>query len=96
MQEFINLRTEIKSDKIERKEGFKSLILKSAVITGELEQNENPFIKMNLRGYSHSLELYSHLVPGSKNLNCFNILLSASTISSLANTTFHTLTFYRP
>jgi len=91
MQELIQLNAEIQTDKIERKDGFKSLLLKSANVTGEYEQTENPFIKMILKGDDSALTLYSHLVPGTQTLNCFDILLTASTISNLSNAIFHTL-----
>lgn len=91
MKERIIFQPEINEIQIKRIAGFKKLQLIAARINkGEWEKHV-PNIEMLVSNDSTQFTSYSNLIPGTRNLNCFDILAASANIHALSNETFHTL-----
>ncbi len=96
MKERIIFQHEINEIQIKRIAGFKKLQLIAARINkGEWEKHV-PNIEMLLSNDSTQFTSYSNLIPGTRNLNCFDILTTSANIPALSNETFYTLTCMLP
>ena len=71
--------------------GFKQLNLISASINKVADFKVVPFVELILSNDKAMFTSYSNLVPGTNNLNCFDLLLTATNNPSLQNEKFHTL-----
>lgn len=91
MKERIKFQPGINEIQIKRITGFKKLQLIAARINkGEWEKHV-PNIEMLLSNDCTQFTSYSNLIPGTRNLNCFDILTTSANIPALSNETFHTL-----
>jgi hypothetical protein len=71
--------------------GFKYLNLISSVIDNVEDAKVIPSVELILTNDKAMFTSYSNLVPGTKNFNCFDLLLTASNNPALSNERFHTL-----
>jgi hypothetical protein len=71
--------------------GFKYLNLISAVIDKVEDAKDIPSVELILTNDKAMFTSYSNWVPGTNNLDCFDLLLTASNNPALSNETFHTL-----
>ena len=91
MKERIKFEPGIKEIQIKRIAGFKKLQLMAARINKGEWENHVPSIEMKLSNDSTQFSSYSNLIPGTCNLNCFDVLAASANIPALSNETFHTL-----
>ena len=91
MKERIKFETGIKEIQLNRISGFKKLQLIAAKINKGKWEKDVPQIEMLLSNDSTQFTSYSNLIPGTRNLNCFDILTTSANIPALSNETFHTL-----
>ncbi len=71
--------------------GFKYLNLISAVIDKVEDAKVVPSVELILTNGKSMFTSYSNWVPGTKNLNRFDLLLTATNIPAFSNERFHTL-----
>lgn len=71
--------------------GFKQLHLISANIKTVEDMKVIPSVELILSNDKAMFRSYSNVIPGSNNLNCFDILLTAINNPTLSNEIFHTL-----
>ena len=91
MRKKIVFENGIQELKINHDNGFKKLNLISATINKVEEFKVVPFVELILSNDKAMFTSYSNLVPGTNNLNCFDLLLTAINNPSLLNEKFHTL-----
>ncbi len=91
MTELIKFEPGIREMQITRVAGFKKLQLMAVRINKGEWENHIPSMEMKLSNDSTQLSSYSNLIPGTCNLNCFDILSTSAHIPALSNETFHTL-----
>ena len=96
MKELIKFEPGIREMQITRVAGFKKLQLMAVRINKGEWENHVPSIEMKLSNDSTQFTSYSNLIPGTCNLNCFDVLAASANIPALTNETFHTLTCMLP
>ena len=91
MKELLKFEPGIRELQITRVAGFKKLQLSAARINKGEWENHIPSMEMKLSNDSTQFSSYSNLIPGTSNLNCFDVLATSANIPALSNETFHTL-----
>jgi hypothetical protein len=91
MRKKVRFENGIREIQINQNAGFKKLNLISAIIKKVEDMKVIPSIELILSNNNAIFTSYSNLVPGTNNLNCFDLLLTATNNSALSNQTFHTL-----
>lgn len=91
MRKKIKFENGIQEIQINSPAGFKYLNLISAIINKVEEVKVIPSVELILINDKAIFNSYSNLVPGTNNLNCFDLLLLATNNPILLNKTFHTL-----
>jgi hypothetical protein len=91
MRKKIVFENGIQEIQINQDAGFKQLNLISAIINKVEDLKFIPSVELILINDKSMFTSYSNLVPGTNNLNCFDLLLTATNIPALSNEIFHTL-----
>jgi hypothetical protein len=91
MRKKIVFENGIQEIQINHDAGFKQLNLISTIINKVENVKVIPSVELILSNDKAMLKSYSNLVPGTNNLNCFDLLLTAANNPALSNEIFHTL-----
>lgn len=91
MRKKIKFENGIQEIQINQEGGFKHLNLISATINKVRNVKDIPSIELILSNDKAMFTSYSNLVLGTKNLNCFDLLLTATNNPDLSNEIFHKL-----
>ena len=87
----IKFENGIQKIEINQDTGFKKLILVSGTINKIENMNILPPVELILSNENSKFTSYSHLVPSTNSLNCFDLLKMANNNLVLSNETFYTL-----
>lgn len=91
MRKKVRFENGIREIQIVQDAGFKCLQLISAVIYKVEDAKVVPSVELVLSNDEALFTSYCNRVPGTDNLNCFDLLLTAAKNPGLSNETFHTL-----
>jgi len=91
MRKKVRFENGIQEIQINHDAGIKNLNLISAIINKVEYVKDIPSVELILINDKTMFTSYSNLVPGTSNLNCFDLLLTAANNPALSNETFHTL-----
>lgn len=91
MRKKVKFENGIQEIQINQDAGFKHLNLIYAIINKVEGRKVIPSVELILISDKAMFTSYSNLVPGTNNLNCFDLLLTATNNPALSNETFHTL-----
>jgi hypothetical protein len=91
MRKKVKFENGIQEIQINQDAGFKYLHLISATINNVEDLKGIPSVELILLNDKAIFKSYSNLVLGTNNLNCFDLLLTATNNPTLSNETFHTL-----
>jgi hypothetical protein len=91
MRKKVKFENGIQEMEINSDAGCKQLQLISATINNVEDMRVIPSVEFILLNDKVLFKSYSNLVLGTNNLNCFDLLLTATNNPALSNETFHTL-----
>ena len=91
MRKKVRFENGIQEIQINHDAGFKHLNLISAIINKVEYLKVIPSVELILINDKAMFTSYSNLVPGTNNLNCFDLLLTAANNPALSNETYRTL-----
>ncbi len=91
MRKKVRFENGVQEIQIVQDDGFRRLQLISAIIDKTEDARLIPSVELVLMNDNTMFKSYSNRVPGTDNLNCFDLLLTAANNPALSNNTFHTL-----